>query len=162
LFDQLIFYLVEPEIPFVFSNVDATEQSTVYLKISVSADHAINTSEPGGNNPADSTVTATDAASETTPRRPTNDLPIVGGTPALAIKEGPTEMSPTENILRGADQAMGRMQPAPGSVAATAEDIMTVSAAVDSVASTYRTWEKAVESIKLVVGIVDKVAEVIV
>jgi len=38
---------------------------------------------------------------------------------------------------------------------------MNVSAALDSVVDIYTTWEKAVGSVKLVMDVVDKIAEVI-
>jgi len=86
----------------------------------------------------------------------------VSGTPLLPVEEGHTEMSPTERALRDADQAMERMQPASGSVTATAEVVMSFLGAVDSVVNIYTTWEKAIESIKLVMDVVDKIAEVII
>jgi len=109
----------------------------------------------------DNAMTTTDATSKSI-SQPTSDFPIVSGAPAPPVREDHKNMSPTEKAPRDADQATERMQPTPGSVAATAEVVMNVSGAVDSVLNIYTTWEKAVESMKLVVDVVNKIAEVII
>jgi hypothetical protein len=175
LFDELSIYLAEPEIPFVFTNDNATQNATVYLKISVSTDStATSTSKPGVGNDATTvidpatvidattvidTTTGIDAASEST-SRPTNDPSAISGTPVLPINEDDLELSATEKFLRDADHAMERIQPPTDGVSATAGAVMAVSAAVDNVANIYTTWEKAVGSIKQVMDVVDKIAEV--
>ena len=106
-------------------------------------------------------MTATDATSEST-SQPTSDPSITSGSSALPVKENYSEMSPTEKSICDADQAREHMQPATGSVAATMEVVMSVSGAVDNMDNIYTTWEKAIESIKLVMDVVDKIAEVII
>lgn len=134
----------------------------MYLAILILVDAATGTNRPksGPNNSVDSTLTATPTTSDSASRQTEEPLVVSDASGALFAKEGSAEM-PSEKALRDADQAMESMHPATSSVTATSGVIMSVSAAVESVADMYSTWGKAVESIKQVLDVVGKITKVI-
>jgi hypothetical protein len=123
------------EIPFVLRNTGVAQQPTIYLKINVSVDSATDNSDSGPQ-----------------------EGPQGSGIVTSLTGEG--QMLSTERALDDADQAVDSMKPALGIEITIANDITTASNVIDSVVSVYKTWEQAVATIKAVLVVVDKIAEV--
>ena len=157
--------LAESEIPFVLRNFDGTQQPTVYLNISVSAGSGTtNTSELATQEVdgfPDNTLSVTFAASDSA-SSPQDTMHVGSGIPTSLTEEGQTEMLSTEKALDEADQAVNSIHPALGMVVKTAKIITTAPDVIDNVVSVYKTWEEAVATMKAVMVIVDKIAEVII
>ena len=84
------------------------------------------------------------------------------GSGSLAEKDS-IEMLSTEKALDEADQAVNSMQPVLGSMAIMAANIITtVPDVIDDGTSVYKAWENAITTMKAVMVIVDKIAEVVV
>jgi hypothetical protein len=131
----------------------------VYLKIDVTAHSASNATAPatqGADNSPDNNLTVTFATSDS----PQDGSQVGSGTTAPLGEKGQTEMLITEKALDNADLAVSSIQPALGMAITTANVITTASDAIDGVASVYQTWEKVVATMKAVMMVVDKIAEV--
>jgi hypothetical protein len=83
------------------------------------------------------------------------------GSGSLPEKD-PIEMLSTEKALDEADQAVNSMQSAGSMTIMAANMITTVPQVIDDGTSVYKVWENAVTTMKAVIVIVDKIAEVIV
>ena len=145
------------EIPFVLGDRDATPQPTVFLKMSVLT--ATNTTAQGANAVPDKTLTATSAASNST-SSPQDGLHVDSGTAAPLPEEGQTDILPAEKAIYDTDQAVNSMQPVPGIAITAANLTITPPNAIDNVVSVYNTWQNAVGTLKVVMVVVDKIAEV--
>jgi phage-related minor tail protein len=109
----------------------------------------------------DNSLTANFTASSSASR--SQDMPQVGSATAASLPEnGPTEILSTEKALDEADQAVNSMQPVLGIALTTANIIAAAPDIIDDVVSVYKTWEEVVATLKAVMVIVDKIAEVIV
>ena len=126
------------------------------------ANTATTNTEPathGADNSPRNTLTTAFAASDSS-SIPQDGLLVGSGAATLLPEENQTEILSTEKALDNADQAINSMQPALG-MANTTANTTTVSDAIDSVISVYKTWEKAVATMKDVMVVVDTIAEVI-